>query len=102
MPPKFELQGGLPPQFPGAAITREAIVDSQAGRKIIYIWGWIKYTDVLPKTPQHTTRNCWLILPTGDPIQSVPNTPGQPPTPGTIAFYNVHHMEGNSIDDGGS
>jgi hypothetical protein len=102
MPPKFELQGGLSPQFPGAAITPQDIVDSQAGRKFIYNWGWIKYTDVFPKTPQHTTRYCWLILPTGDPMKFVPNTPGQPPTPGTIAFHNIHHGEGNSIDDGSS
>ena len=49
MPPNFELQGGLAPRFPGAAITPQDIIDSQAGKKFIYIWGWIKYRDVFPK-----------------------------------------------------
>jgi hypothetical protein len=100
MPPKFELQGGLAPQ--GAAITPQDIVDSQEGRKFIYLWGWIKYRDVFPKTLEHTTRYCWQISPIGDPMKFVPNTLGQPPTPGTIAFQNIHHVEGNSIDNGSS
>jgi hypothetical protein len=49
MPPKFELQGGLAPQMPGAAITPQDILDTQTGKKFTYIWGWIKYRDVFPK-----------------------------------------------------
>jgi hypothetical protein len=102
MPPKFDLQGGQAPQFPGAAVTPQDIVDAQAGRKFIYLWGWIKYRDVFPKTPQHTTRYCWAILPTGDPMTFVPNTPGQPPAPGTLSFHSIHLPDGNSIDDANS
>lgn len=100
MPPKFDLQGGLAPQLPGPAITSQDIIDAESGNKFIYLWGWIRYRDVFPKTPQHTTRYCWAILPLGDPMQFVPNTPGQPPTPGTLVFYSAHLPEGNSIEDG--
>jgi hypothetical protein len=100
MPPVFELQGGVAPRYPGAAITPQDIIDSQAGRKFIYLWGWIRYRDIFPETEQHITRYCWLIMATGDPLKYVPNTPGQPPVPGTLAFSMTHHSEGNSIDDG--
>ena len=98
MPPVFELQGGLAP--PGSAITPQDIIDSQTGRKFIYLWGWIRYRDIFPETEQHITRYCWLIMASGDPLQFVPNTPGQPPVPGTLSFSNAHHPEGNSIDNG--
>ena len=60
----------------------------------------MKYRDVFPKPPQHTTHYRWLIVTAGDPMKFAPNTPGQPPTPGTLSFHNVYHAEGNSIDDG--
>jgi hypothetical protein len=97
--PRFDLQGGVVPQAPAAAITPQDIIDAQAGRKFIYVWGWIKYSDVFPKTPPHITRYCWLVLPVGDPLTFVPHTPGQPPTPGTLSFNTLHHTEGNCIDE---
>jgi hypothetical protein len=38
MPPMFELQGGLAPQIPGAAITPQDILDAQQGKNL-YISG---------------------------------------------------------------
>jgi hypothetical protein len=99
MPPMFELQGGIAPQYPGAAITPQDIIDSQAGRKFIYLWGWISYRDIFPETERHITRYCWLITAIGDPLKFDPNAVGRPPVPGTLAFSNAHHPEGNSIDD---
>jgi hypothetical protein len=102
MPPMFELQGGIAPDLSGGPITPQDILDSQAGRKFIYLWGWIKYQDIFPETEQHITRYCWQIVTTGDPLKFAPNTQGRPPTPGALSFSNRHHTEGNSIDDGGN
>jgi hypothetical protein len=97
--PKANAFGGIAPVPPQAAITPQDIVDSQAARKFIYLWGWAKYFDVFPSTNQHITRFCWLITPVGDPRAFVPNTPGFPPAPGTMAFGFVHHDEGNCADN---
>jgi len=97
IPPKGEMLGGIAPQ--AAAITPQDILDSQAGRKFIYLWGWAKYVDVFPGTPEHITHFCWLITVTGVPTTFVPNTPGQPPTFGTLAFNYIQHTEGNYTDE---
>jgi hypothetical protein len=99
IPPKIDLSGGLAPQHPAAAVTPQDIIAAQAGRKFIYLWGWMKYSDVFPKTPEHITRYCWLVLPGGDPLAFVPHAPGRPPTPGTLSFDTIHHSEGNCIDE---
>jgi hypothetical protein len=100
IPPNLDLQGGQVPRMPGAAITPQDIIDVQNGRKFIYLWGVLRYSDVFPRTRPHITRYCYIITATGDPLTFVPNTPGQPPTPGTLAFQMTHHSEGNSIDEG--
>jgi hypothetical protein len=100
IPPHVDLSGGLVPRMPGAAITPQDIIDAQNGRKFIYLWGIVRYSDVFPGTRPHITRYCYMITVTGDPIKFVPNTPGQPPTPGTLAFNLIHHSEGNCIDEG--
>jgi hypothetical protein len=91
--PKETLTGGIAPQ--GAAITPQDIVDAKTFRKFIYLIGWVKYFDVFPNTPEHITHFCWLISVTGDPQTFVPNTSGQPPTPGTLNFQYLQHTEGN-------
>jgi hypothetical protein len=98
IPPKIDLQGGVVPR--GAAVTPQDILDAQQGKKFIYVWGWVEYFDVFPNTPKHITRYCWIIIAVGDPMKFVPNTQGQPPTPGTLIFNNIHASEGNSIDEG--
>jgi|GEM_PF-4452207 len=97
IPPRLDVNGGQVPR--GQAITPPDIRDAQTGKKFIYMWGWIEYFDVFPNTKKHITRYCWLLLFVGDPMTFIPNTLGQPPTPGTMAFLNLHHSEGNCIDE---
>jgi hypothetical protein len=97
--PLTDVNGGQVPRFPSPGVTPTDIVDAQNGRKFIYVWGWIRYTDIFPRTKMHVTRNCYWVTPAGDPFTFVPNTQGQPPTPGTMAFQTIHHHEGNSIDE---
>lgn len=94
--PNQTIWGGNAPR--GAAITPQDILETQVYRKFIYLWGWAKYRDVFPATSQHTTRFCWLILVTGDPMKFDPIVVGQPPTPGTVSFQYLQHTEGNSAD----
>jgi hypothetical protein len=96
IPPKVESTGGMAPQ--NVPITPQDILEAQALRRFIYLWGWMKYYDVFPNTPEHTTHFCWLVLVVGNPITFVPNTLGQPPTPGTLDFTFVQHPEGNDAD----
>jgi hypothetical protein len=95
--PKETLTGGIAPQ--GAAVTPQDLADAQAFNKFIYLIGWVKYIDVFPNTPEHITHFCWLIFITGDPHTFVPNTAGQPPTPGTLSFTYLQHTEGNYASD---
>jgi hypothetical protein len=97
IPPRFELSGGLVPRT--AAITPQDLIEVQNGRKFIYLWGDIRYSDVFPHTPSHITRYCYQITVIGDPLSFYPNTPGQPPTQGTLAFQMLHHLEGNCMDE---
>ncbi len=60
--PKAELLGGAVPHV--GAITPMDIVESQNGRRFIYLWGWVKYSDMFPNTPKHTTHFCWIITAT--------------------------------------
>jgi hypothetical protein len=99
IPPNTDMLGGIAPAYPQAAITPQDIIDSQQGRKFIYLWGWARYYDVFPDTVEHLTHFCWLIVVTGDPMTFVPNTPGTPPTPGTLSFWNIQHTEGNYTED---
>jgi hypothetical protein len=91
--PQSAVTGGVvPSRMP---ITPQDIIDSQHGRRFIYLWGRIQYFDVFANTPRHTTHFCWLILVTGNPAQFNPTAEGQPPAPGTIYFHNIQHREGN-------
>jgi hypothetical protein len=99
LPPKFDLHGGQAPQTPLAPLTPQDILDAQAGRKFVYLWGWAKYSDVFPGTDQHITRFCWLVVFTGDPFAYDPNATGIPPAPGTLGFNYIHHTEGNCADE---
>jgi hypothetical protein len=72
-------------------------LDAQAGRKFIYLWGWVRYFDVFPRTPEHITRFCWLIVPVGDPLAFVPGA--APNQPGSLSFGSLHHSEGNCADE---
>lgn len=97
IPPKTALHGNQVPR--GAPITAQDLVDVQRGKKFIYLWGWIKYSSIISGVDEHVTRFCWLLLPKGDPLKFVPNTPGQPPDVGVLQFDTIQHTEGNCADD---
>jgi hypothetical protein len=97
LPPKAPLSGGLAPESQQAAITPQDILDLQAGRKFLYVWGWAKYRDVFPGTKERVTHFCWLVTPVGNPLEYVPGS--QPPAPGGLAFHTIHHAEGNCADE---
>lgn len=97
IPPKGSVLGGLVPTPGRAAISPQDILDAQSNKKFIYMWGWAKYEDVFPGTPQHITRFCWLIMSVGDPKSFAPGTPA--PAQGSLGFSSIYHSEGNCADD---
>jgi hypothetical protein len=97
IPPGTTCAGSIAPRLPSLAITPQDILDMQAGRKILYFWGWAKYRDVFPNTPDHITRFCWMIVSTGTPLTFVSGqVSGQP---NALNFASIHHTEGNCADD---
>lgn len=97
--PHFTVMGGLAPQQPSPGITTKDILDVQAGRKHLYLWGWARYFDVFPNTPRHISRFCWFITPTGNPLTY---HAGQLPSePDALMWNFVHHFEGNNTSDEG-
>jgi hypothetical protein len=94
IPPNTETGGGLAPRFPVPAISPQDLLDVQSGRKFLYFWGWARYYDVFPDTPQHITRFCFQILVLGNPLTYNPTA-----TPQNLTFPSIHHTEGNCADD---
>jgi hypothetical protein len=94
IPPNTETGGGLAPRAPAPAISPQDILDVQSGQKFLYFWGWAKYYDVFPGTPQHITRFCWQVLALGDALAYDPAV-----VPQNLTFPNIHHTEGNCADD---
>ncbi len=97
--PTADMTSGMFPRIPEPALTPQALLDVQASRKYLYLWGWAIYRDVMADTPERISRFCWLILITGDPTGFVPNAQGQPPAPGALAFQYYLHTEGNCVDE---
>ena len=91
--PNSDGLGSLAPPMQGPAVTPQDILDAQAGKKFIYIWGWVRYHDVFPDTPLHITRFCWVFTIVGDPTMFNPGNPQG------LDFRTVHHLEGNCADD---
>jgi hypothetical protein len=90
--PKSSALGGLSP-YPEAPISAQDLVDVQAGRKYLYLWGWARYYDVFPDTPEHITHFCWVVLPNGDPMTYQPNSTD-------FRFDHVLFHTGNFTRDG--
>lgn len=42
-----------------------------AGEKTLYLWGWVKYRDVFPATPERETRFCYRLFPNVDPTKAI-------------------------------
>jgi hypothetical protein len=94
--PKANNPGGQVPKFPGYPISPQEIIAAQGGQgapKFIYLYGWAKYFDIFPGTPEHTTTYCWLIAPQGDPLTFRPDDPAHP-----LTFNYFMHTEGSSFD----
>lgn len=91
--PKTFSEGGIAPEAPKAAVTPQDILDAQANRKFIYIFGWVRYRDVFEDTPPHITRFCWMLVTTGDPRTFAPDDPNH-----KLNFAWVHQARGNCSD----
>jgi hypothetical protein len=97
--PHVDNVGGTAPPIGQAAVTAQDLVDAQAERKFIYLWGWIRYNDVFPDTARHVTKFCWWITIQGNPLLFVPHFEGPAGTDGTLTFNYFQHTEGNSTED---
>jgi hypothetical protein len=95
--PNFDVGGGEAPP-PPRVVSPQDILAVQAGKKFLYVWGWIKYFDVFPNTPEHSTHFCWQFTITGNPLTFDPNARGQPPVAGTLAFNNIQCIGGNDAN----
>lgn len=92
--PKMISAGGQAPHFNRAPLTPQDLIDIQNNRKFFYLWGWAKYHDTLPNTPQHITRYCFRMICQGDPFTYDPTT-----NP-SVKWFNMHEGRGNCADDG--
>jgi hypothetical protein len=41
-----------------SVVSADVIQDVMNRKKFLYFWGWIKYHDIFPDTPEHLTRYC--------------------------------------------
>lgn len=96
LPPKSRTLGGVTPTPPMPAYTPQDLVDVQEGRKFLLMWGWARYFDVFPNTPERVTRFCWAVIPAGNPFNPGPIEKGALIG---LKFDNLHHHEGNCSDD---
>jgi hypothetical protein len=92
--PKMSSPGGQAPHLPHPALTPQDVLDIQNGRKFFYLWGWARYSDTLPDTPQHITRYCWRILAQGNPLLFNPLQ-----DPNGVRFFNLYEARGNCADE---
>ena len=90
IPPKITVFGGRAPDPP---LSPQDILEVIAGKKILYLWGWARYHDVFPDTPQHITRFCWTIYPQGDPTTFTEERPD------SLKWLSILHSEGNCADE---
>ena len=87
--PKSSILG---PVVPSGGVTREDLLAVHQGTKFAYIWGWIKYFDVFPNTPEHITRYCYQIQVNGDPLSPGPDLKG-------VDFMYPIHLRNNCADE---
>jgi len=92
--PKMDGVAGQAPHMPGRGLTPQDVLDMQTGSKFFYVWGWARYWDVLPNTPEHLTRFCWQITAAGNPFTFNPIV-----DPNSVRFFNIYQPRGNCADD---
>jgi len=92
--PKATSKGGIAPHSASPALTPQDILDIQSGRRFLYLWGWARYSDILPNTPERITRFCWQIIADGNPLTFNPLL-----DPQGLRWSNIHQRRGNCADD---
>lgn len=61
----------MPVTSVSAWVSADDIKKVFAGEKALYLWGWVKYRDVFPASPERQTRFCYRLFPNGDPTKAV-------------------------------
>jgi hypothetical protein len=92
--PKATSKGGIAPHAAAPALTPQDILDIQSGQRFLYLWGWARYSDLLPNTPERITRFCWQIIADGNPLTFNPLM-----DPQGLRWSNIHQRRGNCADD---
>jgi hypothetical protein len=89
---KVANTGGMAPTMGREApVSPQDLVDTLAGRKFIYFYGWAKYNDIYDGTPEHGAGFCYIIFPIGaDPTKFDPAV-----NPQSVNFPDLQHSEGN-------
>lgn len=66
-----------------------------AGKKHIYLYGWARYRDVFPNTPEHLTRFCYEMVKVNIPPALAP-----PLRPGLVNYaFNLNQCRRNNCYD---
>jgi hypothetical protein len=92
--PRATSKGGIAPHAAAPALTPQDILDIQSGQRFLYLWGWARYSDLLPNTPERITRFCWQIIADGNPLTFNPLM-----DPQGLRWSNIHQRRGNCADD---
>jgi len=66
------------------------IATGRCGKRFLYLWGWARYSDLLPNTPERITRFCWQIIADGNPLTFNPLF-----DPQGLRWSNIHQRRGN-------
>jgi Flp pilus assembly protein TadG len=70
-------QGMLAPHTNGMGgssyVTGQDLLNIRDGKLRLYIWGWTRYHDVFPGTPERQTRFCLIV----NSVEGDPNVPGE-------------------------
>jgi hypothetical protein len=92
--PKTTSPGGQAPRLGSPGLTPQDIMEIQNGRKFFYLYGWARYRDTLPGTPEHITRFCWQIFFSGNPLAFNPIV-----DPNGVRIFNLYMPHGNCADE---
>lgn len=102
LPPMQEMLGGIAPASPRSPISTQDLIDVQAGKKFLYIWGWATYRDIFQGTAEHLTRFCWTVTCTGNPRSYNPGIvliTSSTELDEQFGFTYAQHTIGNCVDD---
>ena len=66
--PRTTLNSAVVPDPDRHPIMPDDLIATQTEKKLLYMWGWVRYRDVFEKTPEHITKFCWLVTCVGNPL----------------------------------